>query len=104
MKKRRLAGAALEKHLTKTVRNLDEFNAETERIIEDTDRMKSKLLASKPPQASKPWDVVRRSWAFALACQGQRQDLYSWRYRRLGVSSAILCGLSLGLGVGYMRR
>lgn len=97
MKKRQLAGAALQKHLTKTVRDLDDFNAETERIIAETNRMKVNRLNSAN------WDKAKRSVALAIA-SGSAAGLIAVFAQPKYVSPAILCGFSLGLSSGLFKR
>jgi hypothetical protein len=97
MKKRQLSGAVLQKHLTKTVRDLDEFNAETERIIAETNRMKVNRLTSAN------WDKAKRSVALAIA-SGSAAGLIAVFAQPKYVSPAILCGFSLGLSSGLLKR
>ena len=85
--KRFLSGAALQKHLTKQVKDLDDFNRETLRIIKDTERMKRKQQPLYKLSSAIGWGIASASLTGIVTCFVQPQH----------ITTGILCGFSLGL-------
>ena len=92
--KRPLSGAALQKHLTKQVRELDEFNEQTLRIIKETERMKRRQKPLYKLSYALGWGIASASLSGLLICFVQPQHL----------TSGILCGFSLGMSGALVKQ
>lgn len=93
MKKRPLSGAALQKHLTKQIRDLNEFNRETIRIIRETESMKRRTRPLYRFYRCFGWGVLLGSMTGVIVCIVQPQH----------ISTGILLGFSWGLGKGWLE-